>query len=65
VLFCNNKNIEKISGQSNKNARIEDSCYDVFSYEPVDSKFRPLRINNMLKEVVSNDKPTKAEEKWK
>ena len=28
--------------------QLEESCYDIFSYEPVDSRSRPLRMNKAL-----------------
>ena len=56
VLFCNQKNLQKIQDENHNFKLLDPSYYNVFSYEPVDKKCRPLRINSIFDFKKKNKK---------
>lgn len=48
VLSSSLNNTAVFTDLSDQYKMLKEECINVFSYEPVDNKYRPLRLNRMI-----------------
>ncbi len=65
VVFCNVFNMRCQNELLGTNKQLEESCYDLFSYEPVDKDCRPLRMNTALAPNFEDEMGTKLPGQYK